>query len=219
MTPAATDEPPVTAQAAATAAVRDAVWALARAAAITAAEWRRRHADGASDGMDDEDDDESEPRDEGRDAEDDDAGTPNDAEAPEAARLDDGAGVVAGPAAGAVAGARRVRVVVAGEPGSARASRRTVVVPVNIMRGGELGNPFPMGAGGRASEWRAACVDLHRRWLMAGDVPAEEMSMPDGAAVPHRLRPQRREARLTGNIAMQALVSRIDAVWQMCTGT
>ena len=73
--------------------MRDAVWALARAAAITAAEWRRRHADGAFDGMDDEDDDESEPRDEGRDAEDDDAGTANDAEAP-----DDAAGVVAGPA-------------------------------------------------------------------------------------------------------------------------
>ena len=36
--------------------------------------------------------------------------------------------------------------------------------------------------------------------------------MPDGAAVRHRLRPQKREARLTGSTAVRALVSRINAL-------
>ena len=109
--------------------------------------------------MSDEDDDEGKPRDENPDAEDADADTGSHTEATSAARLGGDTGMSEGPAAGAAASTRRVRVVVAGAPGSTRASRQTVVVPVNIMRGGELGILFPMGAGGRASEWRTACVD------------------------------------------------------------
>ena len=210
--PAAGDGPPVGSRAAATATVRDAVWDMARAAAVTAAEWRRRYAEGQFDGMRDEDDDEDERHDEEADG-------ANDASAEDSDQggaVTEGAGGSAsggaGHAAAPAARAQRVRLVVAGAPGSERASRRASLATINILRGGGLGNPFPMGTGGRTGAWRDACVDAHRRWLMAGSTPAGMMRMPDGTALPSELRPRRREAQLTGDDAMQALVSQVDAL-------
>ena len=40
---------------------------------------------------------------------------------------------------------------------------------------GRLGNPFPMGDGGKDERRRELVLDLHKRWLRAWDVPAADM--------------------------------------------
>ena len=45
------------------------------------------------------------------------------------------------------------------------------------------GNPFRMGRSGGEERWREAVVDLHCRWMAAGDKRPEEMLMADGEAI------------------------------------
>ena len=60
---------------------------------------------------------------------------------------------------------------------------------------GDNGNCFPMGRGGKEERWREAVVDLDRRWLLAGDVPAEEMRMADGGPLREEVRPTSQNRR------------------------
>ena len=116
----------------------------------------------------------------------------------------EGADAAQASAATAPTGTAAVRVVVAGAPGSSRSSRRTTHVPLNIKRGSDFSNPFPMGQSGCDGAWREECVELHRRWLIDGQTMAHEMRMPDGAALPAQLRPRPSEASMTGDGVMQA---------------
>ena len=86
-------------------------------------------------------------------------------------------------------------------------------VLIRITRGTSLGNPFQIDyAAGDPEGERAMVVRLHRRWLEAGNVPADEMTTEDGAPLKRANAPKRgsRESKMRGDEQIRALQERMD---------
>ena len=82
------------------------------------------------------------------------------------------------------------------------------------------GNCYPMGREGKEERWREAVVDLDRRWLLAGNVPAEEMTMADGGPLRAEVRPtNQHRRRRTGAEAALHMQGDVTALLQEYPGT